>query len=384
MTSVAKRRVLVVVDEMEVGGSQRQIVHLLAGLDRSQWTPELLYFRRPSFLVSLLERSAVKVRHLPKNGRLDLMFLTRFIRLLRQERYDLVHAFSLTAEVWTLVASKALRNPPPVVSSLRCLNLTAARWEWRLKRAVLKGSAATIANSHAAAKVAEAMIHFPADRIDVIGNGVAVPEPMDKEERRLRRISLGVPNNRVLGLFVGRLTELKNLGCLIDAMVLVPPAKRPWIALVGDGPLRECLQQRIDRAGLSDDVVLTGERADAISLMQTAEFLVLCSSEEGLSNALLEAMAAGCPVVASNVGGNPELVEHQRTGLLFEADDRGQLADALALFSSDPELRMRLSSHARAKASGFGIGEMVTATLAVYQRCCEAPPQPAFWQEVRP
>src|SRR4029453_1896615 len=92
---MAARRLLVVSDEMEVGGSQRQITHLLGGLDRTRWAPELLYFRNRSFLIDEVADLGIPVRHLPKQGRIDPGFVLRYAALLRSGRYDLVHAFSL-------------------------------------------------------------------------------------------------------------------------------------------------------------------------------------------------------------------------------------------------------------------------------------------------
>jgi len=375
MSAGMARRVLLVIDEMEVGGSQRQIAHFLAGIDRARWEPELLYFREPSFLVDALVHAGIPVRRLPKRGRIDPGFLIGLVRLLRRERYDLIHAFSLTAELWTLIASRMLRRPPPVVSSIRSLNLDAPAWYWRLKRFVFRHSAARIANARAAAAAAAVRGRWPLEQFDVIGNGVPLPKAISAAERQSLREAIGVPEGRVFGLFVGRLIAVKNLPCLLDALACLPSGQRPWIALAGDGPSREGLERRCADAALTQDVFLLGQRADATSLMQAADFLVLCSDQEGLSNALLEAMAAACPVIASNVGGNPELVEHERTGLLFLPNDRLALASALARITSDGDLRTRLSTQARDQAaSRHGIPALVSATLGVYERCLE--PQP--------
>ncbi|HEY4555929.1 MAG TPA: glycosyltransferase, partial [Lysobacter sp.] len=115
---MSPRRVLVVTDEMEVGGSQRQIVNLLAGLDRARWQPELLYFRNRSFLVDEVERLGIPVHHLPKHGRIDPRFVARYAALLRRGDYDVVHAFSLTAELWTVLARTLSGAAPRVVSSV--------------------------------------------------------------------------------------------------------------------------------------------------------------------------------------------------------------------------------------------------------------------------
>lgn len=382
MTASEPRRLLVAIDEMEVGGSQRQIVHLLGGIDRTRWQPELVYFRNPSFLLGSLREQGIPVHHVPKHRTLDPLFLYRLARLMRERRYDLVHAFSITAELWSLLASRLMADPPPLVSSLRSLNLDAPRWHWRIKRQILRHSAATIANAQAAAQAAAGLAVFPEERITVIGNGVPVPPTMDARQRRTLRESIGVPEGRVFGLFVGRLTPVKNLPCLLDALGGLAPGQRPWLALAGDGPQAEALAQRRAHLGLDGDLALLGERADATRLMQAADFLVLCSHQEGLSNAVIEAMVAGCPVIASSVGGNVELVQHESSGLLFDSDDRAELAAALERITSDGELRRRLAAQAKAQAQErYSIAALAAATERVYERCV-APRRPQRLRKV--
>ena len=374
MSAALPRRILVAIDEMEVGGSQRQVVHLLGALDRRRWAPELVYFRNDSFLVGQLRHQGVPVHFLPKRGAIDLRFLLAYARLLRNGGYALVHAFSFTAELWTWLALRSLRYPPVLVSSLRNLSLDAPRWQWRLKRRVLAGSAATIANSRAAARAAAQLAHWPESRITVVGNGTPEPAPMPEARKLALRRELGVPDGRPFGLFVGRLAPVKNLPCLLQALALVNPEQRPWLALAGDGPESATLLARREALGLGGDLSLLGERTDATQLMQAADFLVLCSHQEGLSNAIIEAMLAGCPVVASAVGGNVELVEHERSGLLVPANDAGALAAAMARLAGDPALRATLAAEALVRArSRFSLTALAAATEQVYDRALQAP-----------
>ena len=367
---MSPRRLLVVIDEMEVGGSQRQIVHLLTGIDRTQWQPELAYFRNDSFLIGRLRDAGIPVHHLPKRGRIDLRFLRDFASLLRSGNYDLIHAFSLTAELWSVLARMVSGRTPPLVASERNQQLHQPPWYWRVKRFVLSRSAGVIANSEAGAETTALHTRLPRGFFDTIPNGVQIPPPVAAGERAAIRADLGVPEGRMFGLFVGRMVPQKNLDCLIRALALLEQGDRPWMALAGDGPLRADVEQLATGCGLGRDLMFLGERNDATRLMQAADFLALPSHFEGLSNSLLEAMAAGCPVVASAVGGNPELVQDARTGLLFPADDAPALAGCLARVAGDSALRARLSRQGRDHvARHHGVPVMVAATAAVYERC---------------
>lgn len=370
---MSPRRLLVATDEMEVGGSQRQIGYLLAGLDRSRWQPELVYFRRSSFLVDELRELGIVVHHVPKRRRIDPRFLREYAALLRRGRYDLVHAFSLTAELWTLLAGASMRPRPPLVASVRGLYLDQSRLFWMLKRHVLARSAAVIANARAGAAAAAQRSGLPAGRFSVIPNGMRFAPASTPAACARVRAELGVPEGRAFGLFVGRLVKEKNLACLVDALAAMPPDTRPWMALAGDGPLRADIERRSVAAGLGHDLRLLGERGDVAQLMQAADFLVLPSSLEGMSNVLMEAMSLGCPVVASAVGGNTELVEDGATGLLFPSGDATALAVQLQRITQDGALRGRLAARAgRQVRERYSIDSLVASTTAVYERCLAA------------
>ena len=371
---MSPRRLLVVIDEMEVGGSQRQISELLRGMDRSRWQPELLFFRNPSFLVGEIQRQGISVHHLPKRGRIDPRFVLRYAALLRQGRYDVVHAFSLTAELWTAVTSLLVPRAPRLVSSVRGLYLTEPPSFWRMKRLVARRSAAVIANARACAAAAGEHAGITAERFDIVPNGVALPPPLPAGKRAALRHGIACPRGRVLAVFVGRLVSVKNPACLIRAMARLPRHQRPWLAIAGDGPLRGELAAMVASADLGADIHFLGERRDATELMQTADLLVLPSIQEGMSNAVLEAMAAGCTVVASAVGGNLELVEDGVGGLLFGNDDDLALSECLRRLCGDAPLRLRLAAHASHRArTEHSVQRMVEATTAVYDRCLAEP-----------
>lgn len=367
---MSPRRLLVATDEMEIGGSQRQISYLLGGLDRTRWQPELVYFRNTSFLVDELRAQGIVVHHVPKRSRLDLRFVLAYASLLRRNRYDLVHAFSLTAELWTLLAGLLARRRPPLVASVRGLYLDQPAPFWRLKRYVLSRSVAVIANARAGAAAAAQRSGVAPERFSVVPNGMLPIERQPRDASTRLRQAIGAPPDRRFCLFVGRLVTQKNLPCLVRALAMMPPASRPWIALAGNGPLRAQVEAMREAAGLSGDIRLLGEREDTAALMQAADFLVLPSSFEGMSNVLMEAMSVGCPVIASVVGGNPELVEDGQTGLLFPDDDAHALAAQLQRMSSDPALRARLAENAaRTMHERYSIDNLVAATSAIYERC---------------
>lgn len=360
-------RVLLVTDEMEVGGTQRQIVHIARTLDRGRFEPSVIYFRNRSFLVDELEQSGVPVIEIPKHGRIDLDFIASLTRFLRQGGFDLMHCFSFTGELWGAIARRLL-NPahrPVLITSVRNKYEWYSPLQWRLKRWVSMESSRVIANSHAGGEYARSRMELAPGSIDVVYNGVAgkfesgaiPPAPLSE------RVTTA--------LFVGRLVEHKNLPVLLRAMRRLHEAAVPIrLQIVGDGPLRDKCALQIAQSGLAGCVDLLGERADTHVVMAASDFVVLPSLREGLSNVILEAMLVGRPVIASAVGGNIELVEPMQTGLLFASDNDAELADAMKRLIDDPALRQRLGQQGRQRATQrFTVAAMVQAMQEFYLRC---------------
>ncbi|KGM56262.1 hypothetical protein N800_08655 [Lysobacter daejeonensis GH1-9] len=379
-----RRRVLLVIDSMEVGGSQRQIHQLIEGLDRTQWDPELAFFRTDSFLAELVRKTGIPVHFLPKRGRVDLRFVLSLARLLRGRNYAVVHAYSLTAEVWTLVVKWLCGLRCPVVASER----SAARadrpaWFWLVKRLALSRSSAVIANSEVGARSTAQRTGVDEDKFTTIANAVEVPEPLARDHQADLRQSLCIQDGKLTALFVGRMVDVKNLPCLVKALSLIPSDSRPLTLLVGEGPAIPSIQGLARNLGVESDVHFVGARDDVSDLMQVVDYLVLPSHFEGQSNALLEAMAAGCPVIASAVGGNIELIDHESSGFLFPDDDAQALAHAMRRME-DPRVRCKLACKALGNVvTRHSRSALAAATADVYRRCLAEGNQPAGRMPIR-
>jgi glycosyltransferase involved in cell wall biosynthesis len=358
-------RLLLLTDELEVGGTQRQIVHLARGLDRQRFAPTVAFFRNRSFLADQLDAAGVPVAHVPKTRRIEPRFVRDLVRLLRTGRFDVMHCFAFTAELWGAVghACLASRQRPALITSVRNKYDWYSRTQWRLKRWTALRSARVIANSRMGGEYARTRMKLPGGAVDVVYNGVA---EMPAAAARAATGPLEL-------LFAGRLVEQKNVPVLLRAMRRLPAlGVDARLRIAGGGPLRGHLQGMIDSLELGERVQMLGERDDIPGLMASADAVVLPSLREGLSNVILEAMMTGRPVVASDVGGNGELVEPGVTGSLFASDDDAGLAAAIAALAADAPLRMRMGRTARARAlERYSIDAMVHAMENHYLRCAE-------------
>jgi glycosyltransferase involved in cell wall biosynthesis len=209
---------------------------------------------------------------------------------------------------------------------------------------------------------------LPADRVQVVHNGIdpgSRPAPIAKSSARL---ALGIPQDAFVVGAAGRLDPVKNLPMLIKAAeVLSAIQPRLRIVIVGDGPARPALEQMIDTLGLTRVVVLTGYRSDVRQLLPAFDVYANTSVHEGVSLTILEAMAAALPVVATNVGGTPEVVD-EKTGLLVPSHGVLQLARALQSMAHAPPKRRALGEAGRRRVEQhFSLGAMAQAYLDAYR-----------------
>ncbi|MEP0848550.1 MAG: glycosyltransferase [Phycisphaerae bacterium] len=206
------------------------------------------------------------------------------------------------------------------------------------------------------------------ERAITVLNGVDLARFTAPAEPEAVRVEFGIPRDALLCVNVGRFQADKNLAGLLDAARLVAD-RRPdvyWL-LAGQGPLEPVLRERCRRLGLDQRVRFAGFRRDVPRILAAADVFVVASSSEGLSVAILEAMAAGRPVVATRVGGTPEVVRDGECGLIVEPGDVAALAQAVRALLDDPPRRAALGLRARQRvAAEFTVQRMVQRIERVY------------------
>jgi glycosyltransferase involved in cell wall biosynthesis len=364
-------KVLFVTDEMEVGGTQRQIVLLAKSLDPEQFDVTVVYFCNRSFLVDELEASGIRTVEIEKRGRFSPTFVVNFVRFLKRERFDVMHCYAFTGELWGTIARLFVsrHERPALITSVRNKYDWYTPLQWRLKRWGALQSAHVIANSRAGGEHARECMQLPLGAIDVVYNGVA--DFSNANATPPHSHSTGV----VTALFVGRLVDQKNVPLLVRAMHRLGEKHVSLrLKVAGDGPLRAQIEQLISELKLGHTVELLGERSDARELMAACDFVVSPSLREGLSNVILEAMMVGRPVIASAVGGSVELVEQNETGMLFPSEDVEALANAMLTMTADAPLRARLGESSRKRAiERYSVDAMVTSMSRTYRECATNP-----------
>jgi len=296
-------------------------------------------------------------------------FLLSFLAwaTVNRRRFDVIHAHNTALGVIACLAGWLTRRRVIVkIPGTRYVEyLTGGSLPRRLRRWILlRGTDRFVVVSREMAE-ALAAAGVPPGRVALIPNGVVVGPPAIASRREtLKSEWLGDAAARVV-LFVGRLVHEKGLDSLLEVWAALP---RPGdlLVLVGDGPLRRSLEARAHALGLGDSVRFFGHQTDVTPFYDMADVFVLPSRTEGVSNALLEAMAAGLPPVASDVGGNRDIIEDGHSGFLLERTDTRAWAATLARLLEDPWLRAKVGEAARQRAERFAIGDVARRYQDLY------------------
>jgi glycosyltransferase involved in cell wall biosynthesis len=302
----------------------------------------------------------------------DLRYPFRLARLLRRIDADLLHAHNDTALFYGGVAAFLGRVALVYTEHDRVF---PGRPALRIMNFALANSArGVVAVSEELRRRLATFERIEGNEVRVIPNGVPFA-PAVRSAARVRR-SWNVPEDApVVGVVAG-LKPVKNHALLLDAAVgLIPRFPGLVLVFAGDGPLRAELEARARRLGLDDSLRLLGFRSDLSEVYAGLDVVALTSDSEGMPLALVEAMAAARPVVASRVGGVPEVVVDGVTGIVFPAGDREALAGALAGLLADPERRRAMGEAGRRRyEERYTLERMAAAYASLYHRALEDAP----------
>jgi len=329
--------------KLSPGGLERQLLQVVKGLPADRFAQVLVV--RGWEGNTCLDRSSLgpHVRLVADQGTgKDRRWALRLAAILREHRVDILHVrgFSMLLDA---VAAAVLAGRVAVAFSFHGLEAAESRFGWmrkRLYRAATRRCADCWAVSRTAAEAVAEKLGLPAGRFGVLPNGIDARKYQPTADIGAVRRRLGLPEDRLIVLSVGNLKPVKGHDVLLEAFRrLGEDAERATLLLVGGDYLGGELQRWVDRHLASRDVRFLGEQAEPLAWYQSADIFVLPSRWEGASNALLEAMACGLPTVATNVGGNREVLRHEYSGLLVPADDPDSLASAMRRLIHDEASR---------------------------------------------
>ena len=358
------------VTNFHIGGTERQVANLALRIDSSRFDLHLACLRNSGELLRELESLDVP-RPEFQIGPL-YAFKTcwqgiQFARYIRKNLIQIVHSYGFYPNVFAIMATK-LAGKSLVIASIRDMGDGLTPAQARIQKFVCKWADCVLVNADAIRERLISRGYNPAN-IVVIRNGITLSRFEKKERSGQLRQELNVPASARIVLVFCRLNQLKGVEYFLEAAVVVA-GRFPDVQFViaGDGANRRELEEKAAGMGLAGRIVFAGFRCDVPELLSETTLSVLPSLSEGLSNSLLESMAAGIPVVAARVGGNPEVVEHEATGLLVPARDSAALADAMGRLLENPELAVQFGQAGiRRVAELFSVEKSVGETEHLYQ-----------------
>jgi glycosyltransferase involved in cell wall biosynthesis len=346
------RSVYYFTDSRQSGGAEAALLLLIANLDRGEWRPTLLYAPSPSLepIADAARELGAAARAVPglSPGLGGARRLTAFVRELKRERPAVFHAhLSWPLAARFPLAAAVVARVPAVVATFHLFPPTPLRRTTLLQgRMLAAGMGRAIAVSQAIAASLDDVLGWAPHKIEVIRNGIDIERFRKRPDPELRR-ALTAGSDDVVFVTPARLDPQKGIDVLLRAARAVDGAR---FVIAGTGAERARLESQAAALGVHERVRFLGHRADVPELLAASDAFVLPSLFEGTPLALLEAMAAGKPVVSSAIPGTDELVVDGETGLLVQAGDPEALADALRRIVAEPELRARLGAAGRRRA----------------------------------
>ena len=362
-----------------IGGTERHVVNLSRELDTSKFELHLVCFKRWGELLGEIETLGVPISEYKINSLYSPQTLRqqlRFSGFLRRNQIQVVHTYGFYSTVFAVPAAR-LARVPIVIASIRDTGELLTPLQKRVHQFACRFADSILVNAEAVRQwlIAEG---YNANNIHVIRNGIALDRFEKKDGGAAIRQELGLPAHVPLVAMLSRLNRLKGGEYFLQAATLLA-SRFPEVRFLivgdvgcGDSTYKAALEREAIRLGLGNRILFTGFRLDVPKVLSAVSISVLPSLSEGLSNVLLESMAAGVPVIATKVGGTPEVIEDGVSGLLVPPSDSEALARAMRSLIENPELARRYGQAGKQRiAEHFSLGRMVQQTEQHYLNLLE-------------
>lgn len=373
---ILTRRVLYTIDSFAVGGAQRQLLELVRHLDKERYRVAVCPLWDIPDLDALYCQTGVEIVRIHKRFSADASVAFRLAQWIRRFQPHVVHTWLFTGSLWGRLAALLARSPVVIASerSVRPAGYDSLPVRF-FSKALIGCTDAITANS----QVGIDALHkqgYAAGKTRLIFNGVDTHRFSPSIAARARlaeRQKLGLPADAVVIGMVARLSYPKDQPALLRALArLLHRGENIYGLIVGSGPARDSLLALANELGIAGRVVFAGQQKDVAPFLSTMDVFVLSSFWEGMPNAVLEAMAMGLPVVATDVAGTAEAVLENDTGFLVSPGDVDALVEKLSYLMHDTDVRTRMGGAARQRAEQvFSLEQMVIQTTALYDELLE-------------
>lgn len=335
------RKILHIVEDLKVGGLEKILASIVLSLDPSKYDVQVWCLARGGDIAQALIGKGMSVRILQMKSYHNPLNIARLVLAMKRERFHLIHTHGYFAGTFGRIAA-ILARIPVIITHVHSTYYDYSKRNLLIERFLSYFTDRIVCISHAVERFVTVNEGIRSEKTCLIYNAVAPPDHLlNDHSKKQMRASLGFDAEAIVIGVVASLTANKGHGILLTVFKEVSrsyPSIR--LLIVCDGPLRKQLEMATRQMMLDQAVVFTGIRQDVFSLLQTSDILVLPSQDrEGLGVALIEAMAVGLPVIGTDLGGIPEVIEDGENGFLVSPGSSGQLAEALKKLVNDQTLR---------------------------------------------
>lgn len=351
------------------GGAENAILNLCRYIDRSRFEPEVFYWSEYDDLAVSIRKSGVRAVKLPFNVGVSVSTVNTIARMLRETGADLLHAHFIDTDLLGFLASRFARVP--MVEHVYRYPYPEARRHSLRYRIMAAGLSKMICVSAFVRDHLQQVTKLPPERFEVVFNGIdhaGFADRMSMPQKQALKRSIGLGKDDFVIGNVSHLAVDKGHECLLKAGLVVL-MRKPHVKLliVGEGPLNNDLRALSRRLGIADNVVFAGKRADVPDLLSCMDIFAFPTLTESFGLCLIEAMASGRPVIATDDGSAPELIINDREGILIPPGDEKALAQAILRLMDDPELAKRLARAGLERSKEFTVETMVRRLESLYE-----------------
>lgn len=358
--------ILYVIWSLGLGGAEQVVINLAKGLDKTRFNPIVCCLNEKGRFAEELEKAGINVIALHKRGPFDLSIIGKLVRVIKENNISVVNTHLWGANLWGRIAAHKAKVKVIIATEHNLdtwkgwLHIALDKWlSYRTDKIIVVSESVKYFYAH--------KVGIDSSKMVVVYNGIDLARydclPADKHE-------FGIDGNEVVIGIVGRLVPQKGHKYFLSAMkeILKKYGDSPIKGIIiGSGPMEKELKQYSQELGLERNVIFTGLRTDIPRLLKMLNILVMPSTREGLPMIALEAMAAGVPVIAAEVGGIPEIVIDGKTGILIPPEDPDALAGAIMKCLDSSVMCNKIVAGAKEIIENkFQIAHMIINTESIY------------------
>jgi sugar transferase (PEP-CTERM/EpsH1 system associated) len=329
---------------MDIAGAEKVVYSIVRNLSKERFSFSICCLDCTGELGEHLIKEGFEVISLNRKPGVDFSLIRKLIKILKDRQIDIIHAHQYTPYFYAATAAILSARPKVIFTEHGRHQPDRIRPKRAIYNQFLNLFSDRITGVSNFSK--DSLVKYeklPARKIKVIYNGISLEEFKISLDREAKRKELGIDQDEVVMGMVGRFDPIKNQLMLLRAFSeVLKHISGTKLLLIGDGPLKEKCKKFASELGIGDRVVFLGWRRDVLELLRTLDIFVLSSLTEATSLTLLEAMAAGLPVIATDAGGNPEIIMNDRTGILISLGNYREFAKAMVSLIEDPEKRKRM------------------------------------------